>query len=154
MDPGFGRVVASGVQRACRTGLRPGTTYFYRFSRRGEVSEVSRTRTWPEGPERVRAAVVVVTRVAEAGFLRANFVCQYLDWVDHGYGIVDVTRERVVAELWWQDKRTPDSADVLGQQLVVWGEEDGSATPPRFPHQIDPVSHHGFAVRPTPRADL
>lgn len=101
-----------------------------------------------------RAAVIALTRVAEAGFLRANYACQYLDWVDHGYGILDVTRKRVVAEFWWQDKRTPDSAEVLGQQLVVWGEEDASADPPRFPHQIDPVSHHGFAVSPTPRADL
>lgn len=74
--------------------------------------------------------------------------------MDHGYGILDVTRERVVAEFWWQDKRTPDSAEVLGQQLVVWGEEDTSVDPPRFPHQIDPVTHHGFAVSPIPRADL
>jgi alkaline phosphatase D len=53
------------------TGLRPGTTYYYRFECRGEASPVGRTRTLPRGaPTRMRLAVVSCSNHA-AGFFNA-----------------------------------------------------------------------------------
>lgn len=59
-DPDFGRIAARGsvgaaperdyCAKAVVRGLRPATTYYYRF-RAGEVhSQIGRTRTLPEGP--------------------------------------------------------------------------------------------------------
>lgn len=68
-DMAFAQVVARGAAPARPesdftvkvdvTGLRPGTTYYYRFSCLGAVSPVGRTRTLPHGTvEQVRLAVV------------------------------------------------------------------------------------------------
>jgi alkaline phosphatase D len=50
-------------------GLRPGTTYHYRFFCDGQASPIGRTRTLPVGsPQRVRLAVVSCSKHA-AGYL-------------------------------------------------------------------------------------
>ncbi len=89
-------------------------------------------------------------RTLESLLASLNPNIQFLEWVDHGYGIVDLTRERAIFEYWWQDKLTPDSPDVLGMQMVTWASEDRAALPaPRYPNQIDPVALHGMDTEPT-----
>lgn len=89
-------------------------------------------------------------RTLESLLAGLNPNIQFLEWVDHGYGIVDLTRERAIFEYWWQDKLTPDSPDVLGMQMVTWATEDLTALPaPRYPNQIDPVELHGLETEPT-----
>jgi len=68
-DPGLTQVVQRGVAKTNPgrdftikvdpTGLRPGTTYYYRFTVDGQNSPIGRTRTLPAGATpRVRLAVV------------------------------------------------------------------------------------------------
>ncbi|MGF7121845.1 alkaline phosphatase D family protein [Rhodococcus sp. AG1013] len=79
-DSGFGAVVRSGTvtadPRSDHTvkvdvaGLRPGTTYFYRFTAAGQVSPVGRTRTAPATDadlDRLRFGVVSCSNW-EAGY--------------------------------------------------------------------------------------
>ena len=52
-------------------GLRPGSTYYYRFQARGVASPIGRTRTLPAGPtQRLRIAVVSCSNHA-AGYFNA-----------------------------------------------------------------------------------
>ena len=80
-DPQLRHVVDRGVQptgperdytvNVDATGLRPGTTYYYRFHARGVTSPVGRTRTLPAGATpRLRLAVVSCSNHA-AGFFNA-----------------------------------------------------------------------------------
>jgi len=96
------------------------------------------------------ATQVSGARTLESLLAGLNPNIQFLEWVDHGYGIVDLTDERAIFEFWWQDKLTPDSPDVLGMQMVTWAHEDRAALPaPRYPNQIDPVALHGMETEPT-----
>ena len=91
-DPGLREVVAAGetatgpgrdyTVKVTAPGLRPGTTYHYRFEALGEHSPVGRTRTLPRDPKQVRLAFVscsnlpfgyfhVYRRIAERGDLDA-----------------------------------------------------------------------------------
>ena len=102
------------------------------------------------GPTPPFATTVAGSRALEAALIAANRNIQFIEWVDHGYGIVDIKPERAIFEYWWQDKLTPGSPDVLGQQMVSWAADDASALPaPRFADQIDAVTLHGMAVSPT-----
>ena len=92
---------------------------------------------------------VVGARALELALIAGNKNVQFVEWVDHGYGIVSLTSERAVFEWWWQDKLTPDSPDVLGQQMVAWAETDTAQLIPRFQDQIDAVTAHGMAVSAT-----
>ncbi|TJY62963.1 alkaline phosphatase [Sinimarinibacterium sp. CAU 1509] len=92
---------------------------------------------------------VVGARAIELALITANKNVQFVEWVDHGYGIVSLTDERAIFEYWWQDKLTPESPDVLGNQMVSWAEENTSALPARFPDQIDSVIAHGMTVSAT-----
>ena len=66
-DRSFARIVGRGMQLASADrdftvkvdarGLRPGATYYYRFSALGESSVTGRTRTLPRETSRVRLAV-------------------------------------------------------------------------------------------------
>lgn len=96
-----------------------------------------------------RQAVVGASRVVEAGLAARNPGVQFMEWVDHGYGIVDLDRERAVFEFWWQDKRAAGAPDVLGHQMIAWAEDDEDRDPPRYRQQIDDVALHGLAVEPT-----
>lgn len=96
------------------------------------------------------ASQVAGARTLESLLAGLNPNMQFLEWVDHGYGIVDLTTERAIFEFWWQDKLTPDSPDVLGMQMVTWANEDRGALPaPRYPNQIDPVALHGMDTEAT-----
>lgn len=95
------------------------------------------------------APTIVGTRALETALITANKNVQFIEWVDHGYGIVDLNRERAIFEYWWQDKLTPDSPDVLGRQMVAWAQQDTNHAIARFQDQLDDVSAHGMAVSAT-----
>ena len=107
-------------------------------------------------PMNPQALNVLGARAIELAVMAGNRHIQFVEWVDHGYGIVDLTPERAIYECWWQDKLTPGSPDVLGQQLVSWMADAPAALPPRYRDQIDSVTSHGLTVAPTrgQRADL
>lgn len=80
-DPALSNVVLRGTTKTNPSrdytvkvdpvGLRPGTTYYYRFAAGGEASPVGRTRTLPTGtPERLRMAVVSCSNY-DAGYFNA-----------------------------------------------------------------------------------
>ncbi len=93
---------------------------------------------------------VAGARALELAAISGNKATQFIEWVDHGYGIVHLTAERAIFEYWWQDKLTPDSPDVLGQQLVCHANEDAASLPsPRYQDQLDPVTHFGETVSAT-----
>jgi alkaline phosphatase D len=101
-------------------------------------------------PGNPQALNVAGARAVELALISGNKNVQFIEWVDHGYGIVDLTPERAIFECWWQDKLTPDSPQVLGMQLVSWAADDAFALPsPRYRDQIDAVTLHGLAVTPT-----
>ncbi|MGJ8670352.1 MAG: alkaline phosphatase D family protein [Oceanococcus sp.] len=89
-------------------------------------------------------------RALELAAITGNKATQFIEWVDHGYGIIHLTTERAVFEYWWQDKLTPDSPDVLGNQMVAFSQENTSTLPsPQYQDQLDYVVHHGESVTPT-----
>ncbi|MEZ5573503.1 MAG: alkaline phosphatase D family protein [Halioglobus sp.] len=92
---------------------------------------------------------VSASRDTEKGLLKGTPWCQFVEWVDHGYGIVHLTSESATFEYWWQDKLTPDSPDVLGNQMVAFANDDLTQMPPRYRNQLDHVSLHGMEVLPT-----
>lgn len=92
---------------------------------------------------------VVGARAIELALIAGNKNVQFVEWVDHGYGIVSLTAERAIFEWWWQDKLTPGSPDVLGYQMVSWAQENTGTLPPRFHDQIDSVVAHGMSVAAT-----
>ena len=101
-------------------------------------------------PDSPRASQVAGTRALEAALINGNANVQFIEWVDHGYGIVDLNAERAIFEHWWQDKLTPDAPDVLGMQLVSWAEDQPLAVPaPHFRDQLDAVTLHGLTVAAT-----
>ncbi len=76
-DEGLGQVVAEGEATAADggtvavdvEGLRPATTYWYRFEADGERSTVGRTRTLPaEGATRLRVGATCCARYAQEEF--------------------------------------------------------------------------------------
>jgi alkaline phosphatase D len=92
---------------------------------------------------------VAGARALELAVIAGNKNVQFIEWVDHGYGIVSLTAERAIFEWWWQDKLTPGAPDVLGQQMVAWAQTDTAQLIPRFQDQIDAVTAHGMAVSAT-----
>ncbi|MDD3763773.1 MAG: alkaline phosphatase D family protein [Nevskiales bacterium] len=88
-------------------------------------------------------------RAFEGALIGLNRNVQFIEWVDHGYGIVSLTAERAIFEYWWQDKLTAGSPDVLGYQMVCWAQADAGTVPPRFQDQIDSVTVHGMSVAAT-----
>lgn len=101
-------------------------------------------------PENPQALNVLAARALELALITGNKNVQFIEWVDHGYGLVDLTPERAIFECWWQDKLTPGSPQVLGMQLVSWAADEPLALPaPRYRDQIDAVTLHGMTVTPT-----
>ena len=96
------------------------------------------------------ASSVQATRALETAVTTANRNVQFIEWVDHGYGIVDLTAERAIFEYWWQDKLTTNSPDVLGMQMVSWAADNATAVPmPHYRDQLDYVLAHGMTVAAT-----
>ncbi|MFN4329869.1 MAG: alkaline phosphatase D family protein [Limnobacter sp.] len=103
------------------------------------------------------ALQVAASRAVETATLLANRHVQFMEWVEHGYGVVVLTAEKAVFECWWQDKTRVDAPDVLGAQLVSFANDAPSALPvPRFANQIDTVQVHGMTVNPvrSPRTSV
>lgn len=96
-----------------------------------------------------RPAIIGATRIAETALLNMNSNVQFLEWADHGYGIVHFERERAVFEYWWQDKNVQGAPDVLGHQMIAWADDDPDRAVPRYRNQIDAVFLHGLPVEPT-----
>ncbi|CAA0079018.1 Alkaline phosphatase D [Halioglobus japonicus] len=100
-------------------------------------------------PESSFKEQVSASRTTEKGLMNITPACQFVEWVDHGYGIVHLTEETATFEYWWQDKLTPGSPDILGNQMIAFAADDPSTTPPRYRNQLDHVSLHGLGVEPT-----
>ncbi len=100
-------------------------------------------------PSSTAAQQVSASRNTEKGLMSATPACQFVEWVDHGYGIVHLTSDSATFEYWWQDKLTPGSPDILGNQMIAFAADDLTQTPPRYRNQLDHVSLHGRAVVPT-----
>ncbi len=93
---------------------------------------------------------VLGARALELAAISANKATQFIEWVDHGYGVVHLSEDQAVFEFWWQDKLSEGSPDVLGQQMVCFSSEQSAASlVPRHQDQIDPVTHHGLALSAT-----
>lgn len=83
-------------------------------------------------------------RGVEQATIEGNKNVQFMEWVEHGYGIVHLTADEAVFEFWWQDKLTEGAPDVLGCQMVTFAADDTSALPaPKYKNQIDDVRLHG-----------
>lgn len=91
------------------------------------------------------------TRQIENASMTANKNIQFMEWVEHGYGILHVEADRALCEFWWQDKFKPveESPDVLGFQMIAWHDTDETTIPARYPDQIDPVTAHGLTIEAT-----
>lgn len=100
-------------------------------------------------PDATPQQQVSASRNVERGLMGNTPSCQFVEWVDHGYGIVHLTAESAIFEYWWQDKLTPGSPDLLGNQMISFADEDLSVTPPRFRNQLDHVGLHGLSIEPT-----
>ncbi len=93
---------------------------------------------------------VAGARALELAAITGNKATQFIEWVDHGYGIVHLTADAAIFEYWWQNKLEPDSPDVLGQQMLCFAENAPDNLPvPRYQDQLDGVSLHGRSISPT-----
>jgi alkaline phosphatase D len=98
----------------------------------------------PGSPQTIAGA-----RAIELALISGNKNIQFIEWVDHGYGIVDLNARRAIFEYWWQDKLTPDSPDVLGRQMIAYARDNAASAIPQFRDQLDDVVAHGLQVAPT-----
>ncbi len=107
---------------------------------------------------------ILFARIAEEAIMLAKKNVQFMEWVDHGYGIVHLQADRAYFEFWWQDKLTPGAEDVLGFKMVSFAEDNNAANPPQYRNQIDDVALHNLpyeasssnrtAAEPAPEANL
>ncbi len=103
----------TGPERDCTVkieadGLRPGTTYYYRFRSRGVASPIGRTRTLPQGTtERLRLAVVSCSNHAAGYFNAYRRVAERAD-LDAVLHLGDYLYEYGAAE--YGSLRTPEPA--------------------------------------------
>ena len=142
---GFGRIGTGNVGRLNLREASVGVEFAPSSMGRGGADELlANALRLPAGSP----ATVVGTRAIEAAIIAANKNCQFIEWVDHGYGIVSLNPERAIFEWWWQDKLTPGSPDVLGRQMIAWAE-DRPGIRPRYRNQIDNVTAHGLAIAAT-----
>ncbi|MFP5305991.1 MAG: alkaline phosphatase D family protein, partial [Gammaproteobacteria bacterium] len=146
---GFGRLTTSAVGPASLRADSVGVEFAPSSMGRGGADELVANALASAGLPADSAASVAGARAIELAVITGNKNVQFVEWVDHGFGIVSLTAERAIFEYWWQDKLTPESPDVLGYQMVSWAQEDSSAVPPRFPDQIDSVTTHGMSVSAT-----
>ncbi len=143
---GYGRITTGSLGPVTTRGASVGVEFAPSSMGRGGADElVTNALRLPAGsPLGVAGA-----RAIELALIGGNKNVQFVEWVDHGYGLVSLTAERAIFEWWWQDKLTPGSPDVLGYQMVSWAQADTTTLPARFPDQIDGVTAHGMAVSAT-----
>ena len=140
---GFTRAATGNTPVLNNRALSVGVEFAPSSMGRGGADEIV-ARARPGNPF---AANVAGSRAIEQAVITADKNVQFIEWVDHGYGIVDLTAERALFEYWWQDKLTPNAPDVLGFQMVSWAADAPTAIPmPRYRDQIDNVTLHGLTV--------
>ncbi len=143
---GYARVTTSGLGPLSGRETSVGVEFAPSSMGRGGADElVTNAAGRPPGAP----LGVLGARTLELALIAANKNLQFIEWVDHGYGVISLTAERAIFEWWWQDKLTPGSPDVLGQQMVTWAHTDTARLTPRFQDQIDLVTAHGMAVTAT-----
>lgn len=97
------------------------------------------------------ASQVAAARAVELATIQGNKNVQYMEWVDHGYGVVHLSADKAEFDFIWQDKLTPDSPDVLGNKMVAWSATDTTNVPfPKQQDQIDNASLFGITVPTVP----
>jgi len=62
---------------------------------------------------------LMIIEVIESQLLQGNPHISKLELIEHGYGVLEVTPERVVAEMWFSPIRASDHEETLGMRLVV-----------------------------------
>ena len=131
-------------------GLSVGVEFSPSSMGRGGADEMIRSAI-PTGSATgdARYESIRISRAAEMAILSLNRNAQFVEWVNHGYGIIDLTHQRAVFEYWWQDKYVAGAPDVLDQQMVAWADDDTTVSPPRHRDQIDAVTLHGLPSAPT-----
>ncbi|HEX4878236.1 MAG TPA: alkaline phosphatase D family protein [Limnobacter sp.] len=91
---------------------------------------------------------VAGSRAVEAATMLGNRHVQFMEWVEHGYGIVQLDKDKAIFECWWQNKLQENAPDVLGIQMVSFAASEPMRLPtPRFKNQVDAVTLHGMAVQ-------
>lgn len=132
---GFRRSLSAGAARTASVGVE----FAPSSMGRGGADEL-----WANlHPASTELDQVLFSRGAEALLLAANANIQFMEWADHGYGIVHMQSDKSYFEGWWQDKLTEGSkADVLGYKMVSYSQDDNGAGVPRYKNQIDEVSLH------------
>lgn len=97
-----------------------------------------------ESPEMVEAGIAG-SRALEAGISSSNQNVRYMDWVEHGYGIVHLTAEEAVLEYWWQDILNRTGEERLGHAMrVPRGSDHAVESPEALP------TRGARAARPAP----
>lgn len=143
---GFGRASTANLAGQNNREASVGVEFAPSSMGRGGADELV-ANALPGSSEEIQVAGA---RALELASVSGNKNIQYQEWVDHGYGIVQLSADEAVFEFWWQDKLSPGSADVLGFQMVSFANEDAGALPaPRFRNQIDNVELHGRELAAT-----
>lgn len=81
---------------------------------RGEMNE---RRPGLSDEETVRSAAVAGSQVVEAVVRASNPSTQFMEWVEHGYGIAHLTAEAATMEYWWVPIRKRTTDQRLGAQF-------------------------------------
>ncbi|HEX4842408.1 MAG TPA: alkaline phosphatase D family protein [Limnobacter sp.] len=96
------------------------------------------------------AVHVAASRAVEAATMLGNKHVQFMEWVEHGYGIVQLEQDKAIFECWWQNKLQENAPDVLGVQMVSFSSDEPMRLPtPRFKNQVDAVVLHSMPVAPS-----
>lgn len=99
------------------------------------------------------AVQVAASRAIETATMLGNKHVQFMEWVEHGYGIVQLGQDKAIFECWWQNKVQENAPDVLGVQMVSFSTDEPTRLPtPRFKNQVDAVTLHGMPVSPSSSA--
>jgi alkaline phosphatase D len=146
--------IAAGFQRAATANL-PGVNlraasaaveFAPSSMGRGGADEIV-ANALPGSPFAVHVAA---SRAIEAATMLGNKHVQFMEWVEHGYGIVQLEQDKAVFECWWQNKLLDNAPDVLGVQMVSFANDEPTRLPtPRFKNQVDSVTLHGMPVQPS-----
>ncbi|BET26245.1 alkaline phosphatase D [Limnobacter thiooxidans] len=99
------------------------------------------------------AVQVAASRAIETATMLGNKHVQFMEWVEHGYGIVQLQEDKAIFECWWQNKVQDNAPDVLGIQMVSFSTDEPTRLPTaRFRNQVDAVALHGMSVSPSSSA--
>lgn len=114
LNPSVGvEFLATSVSRGGADETVEGIYYQNRY---GEGPPYDRSRF--EGAE-VQAAGLAGSRAIEAGLMSANPNMRYVEWTEHGFGLVHLTADEALLEFWWAPILEPSDELRLGQQIRV-----------------------------------